>query len=148
MFCRGEIGSVSIIKDCLISFPEMSGLTPNPDKSNIFMCGVDESVKCQLLASLGYKEGTLPVRYLGVPLISSRLKKVDCSILVDKIVGRVKSWTCNFLCWQASAGKLYPIFYPGLLVFSLRSSYGGYQASGRDSQILFMEGIGAQKLWG
>lgn len=103
MFCRGEIGSVSIIKDCLISFPEMSGLTPNPDKSNIFMCGVDESVKCQLLASLGYKEGTLPVRYLGVPLISSRLKKVDCSILVDKIVGRVKSWTCKALSY---AGRL------------------------------------------
>lgn len=114
------------------------------------MCGVDESVKCQLLASLGYKEGTLPVRYLGVPLISSRLKKVDCSILVDKIVGRVKSWTCKALSYagRLQLGNSILFFYPGLLVFSLRSSYGGYQASGTDSQILFMEGIGAQKLWG
>ncbi|GLT65660.1 hypothetical protein SLA2020_380770 [Shorea laevis] len=128
----------------------MSGLTPNPDKRKIFMCGVDESVKCQLLASLGYKEGTLPVRYLGVPLISSRLKKVDCSILVDKIVGRVKSWTCKALSYagRLQLGNSILFFYPGLLVFSLRSSYGGYQASGTDSQILFMEGIGAQKLWG
>jgi len=100
---KGEVGSISLIKECLNSFKEMSGLAPNPDNSNIFTCGVAPSVKNQLIASLGYKEGALPLRYLGVPLISSRLKKADCSILVEKIVGRVKSWTCKALSY---AGRL------------------------------------------
>lgn len=66
--------SISLMLECLNSFKEMSGLAPNPDKSNILTCGVAPSVKNQLIASLGYREGALPVRYLGVPLISSRLK--------------------------------------------------------------------------
>jgi hypothetical protein len=36
-------------------------------------------------------EGQLPVRYFGVPLISTRLTAHDCSALVDKITGRIDS---------------------------------------------------------
>lgn len=73
------MGSISIMLDCLNSFKVMSGLSPNPDKSKRMTCGVAMNVKRQMLAILDYKEGTLPVKYLGVPLISSRLKKIDCS---------------------------------------------------------------------
>jgi hypothetical protein len=37
-------------------------------------------------------EGSLPVRYLGVPLITKRLSAVDCDALVAKIVGCIDSW--------------------------------------------------------
>ena len=66
----------------------MSGLAPNPDKSHLFTCGVARNVKLQMLSILGYKEGSLPVRYLGVPLVSTRLKKADCNALVEKIIAR------------------------------------------------------------
>ena len=39
-----------------------------------------------------FAEGTLPVRYLGVPLISSRLLYRDCKVLVEKLEERVNNW--------------------------------------------------------
>ncbi|XP_022869365.1 uncharacterized protein LOC111388792 [Olea europaea var. sylvestris] len=67
-FCRAEVA--------------LSGLIPNPDKSNLFASGVSSYLKDQLLDVLGYKEGVLPVRYLGVPLISTKLRALNCKILV------------------------------------------------------------------
>ena len=37
------------------------------------------------------------MKYLGVPLISSRLKVVDCKGLVDRITAKVRHWTCRTL---------------------------------------------------
>jgi len=48
-------------------------------------------------------EGTLPVRYLGVPLITKRLSAVDCDTLVAKIISRIESWLVKHLSF---AGRL------------------------------------------
>jgi mannosylglycoprotein endo-beta-mannosidase len=103
IFCRGEVNTVSSVADCLKRFKDLSGLSPNPDKSNIFTSGVSSCVKEQLISILGYKDGVLPVRYLGVPLISSRLKATDCRALVERIVARARSWTNRALSY---AGRL------------------------------------------
>lgn len=71
IFCKGEVASVSVVAKCLSLFKAMSGLAPNPDKSHLFTCGVARNVKLQMLSILGYKGGSLPVRYLGVPLVST-----------------------------------------------------------------------------
>jgi hypothetical protein len=42
-------------------------------------------------------EGSLPVRYLGVPLITKRLSAMDCDALVAKIAGRIDSWLVRHL---------------------------------------------------
>ena len=39
----------------------------------------------------------MPVRYLGVPLISTRLTASHCKPLVDSITARASSWTTRFL---------------------------------------------------
>lgn len=99
IFCRGDPGSVEVVRDCLDNFKFLSGLSPNPSKSNILTCGVDRSTRELLQLILGFNEGYLPFRYLGVPLISSKLRKVDCIALVDRITSRIKSWTCRFLSY-------------------------------------------------
>jgi hypothetical protein len=48
-------------------------------------------------------EGKLPVRYLGVHLISSRLSAADCRMLIEKITSRIDSWTSKNLSF---AGRL------------------------------------------
>lgn len=48
-------------------------------------------------------EGVLPVRYLGVPLISSRLSAEDCRMILEKISRRIGSWTSKNLSF---AGRL------------------------------------------
>jgi hypothetical protein len=49
------------------------------------------------------KEGKLPVRYLGVPLISSRHCVADCDVLLVKITKKVNSWLS---CYLFFAGRL------------------------------------------
>ncbi|GKF45373.1 hypothetical protein Tco_0131925, partial [Tanacetum coccineum] len=39
-----------------------------------------------------FKEGWLPVKYLGVPLISSRLVYRDCKELIERIQKRIQDW--------------------------------------------------------
>ncbi|GAV58496.1 LOW QUALITY PROTEIN: hypothetical protein CFOL_v3_02029, partial [Cephalotus follicularis] len=42
-------------------------------------------------------EGSLPVRYLGLPLLASRLSHMDCKVLIDKLMSRTSSWMSNIL---------------------------------------------------
>ncbi|GJZ05760.1 hypothetical protein Tco_0539553 [Tanacetum coccineum] len=39
-----------------------------------------------------FARGELPVKYLGVPLISSRLLNKDCKILVERVKNRIGDW--------------------------------------------------------
>ncbi|GKE07082.1 hypothetical protein Tco_1399100, partial [Tanacetum coccineum] len=41
---------------------------------------------------LPFEEGRLPVKYLGVPLVSSRLKVKDCKELVERVQSRIQDW--------------------------------------------------------
>src|SRR3954467_8412272 len=62
------------------------------DKSEIFVSGLLDDQIHRLIEPLGIKEGKLPVKYLGVPLISGRLSFTDCKPLIDKITQRIRSW--------------------------------------------------------
>ncbi|KAH7842100.1 hypothetical protein Vadar_001489 [Vaccinium darrowii] len=63
--------SLQIVLQSLREFHGFSGLQPNLMKSAIYLSGVSNATKQSLVALVGMPEGTLPVKYLGVPLISS-----------------------------------------------------------------------------
>ncbi|GAV71623.1 LOW QUALITY PROTEIN: zf-RVT domain-containing protein, partial [Cephalotus follicularis] len=44
--------------------------------------------------------GELPVRYLGVPLVSIKLGQKDCQALIESIMQRVKAWASNYLSFS------------------------------------------------
>ncbi|GJZ44210.1 hypothetical protein Tco_0591465, partial [Tanacetum coccineum] len=50
-----------------------------------------------------FAEGNLLVKYLGVPLISSRLLNKDCKVLVEKAKNRIEDWKNKSLSF---AGRL------------------------------------------
>ncbi|KAJ0008203.1 hypothetical protein Pint_30736 [Pistacia integerrima] len=52
---------------------------------------------------MGFQLGQLPVRYLGVPLISTRLRHSDCRPLLERILSRIRLWTSASLTY---AGRL------------------------------------------
>ncbi|KAL5801025.1 hypothetical protein ACOSQ3_032657 [Xanthoceras sorbifolium] len=103
VFCRAERESLAAVNVVFGQFQAPSGLVPNPIKSNFFVAGVSSETKQELLGILDFQEGVLPVRYLGVPLISTKLMAVDCRVLVDRIIARVRSWTSRVLSF---AGRL------------------------------------------
>lgn len=49
----------------------------------------------------------LPVRYLGVHIISARLNSRDCEAIKAKILSRVKSWILYFLVMQVEFNWLF-----------------------------------------
>ncbi|XP_059441594.1 uncharacterized protein LOC132173929 isoform X2 [Corylus avellana] len=64
-----------------------------------------------LLDDLMMKEGHFPVRYLGVPLISSRLSAADCGALLSRISGRIDSWLSKNLSYAGRLQLLSSVLY-------------------------------------
>nr|GEU52723.1 hypothetical protein [Tanacetum cinerariifolium] len=56
-----------------------------------------------IMEILPFEEGRLSVKYLGVPLVSSRLVFRDCKELVDRIRSRINDWKNKSL---SAAGRL------------------------------------------
>ncbi|KAK3221908.1 hypothetical protein Dsin_008933 [Dipteronia sinensis] len=81
MLCHGSLSSARVIKAALDEFSLLSGLHVNHAKSNIFNSGVSHTINQQLINLFGYTVGSLPIRYLGIPIISSRLRLRDWSPL-------------------------------------------------------------------
>ncbi|KAK1441012.1 hypothetical protein QVD17_06848 [Tagetes erecta] len=89
--------------EVLRKFAGMSGLSPNMHKSTVFFCHVPLQVKNGILNRFQFIEGKLPVKYLGVPLISSRLNHHQCRELTDRLEKRISSWDNKLLSF---AGRL------------------------------------------
>ncbi|GJU39274.1 hypothetical protein Tco_1192231 [Tanacetum coccineum] len=69
LFAHGNVSSVRVIKESLEEFKNASSLVPSLPK-----------------------KGQLPVKYLGVPLVSSRILVRDCKELIEKIQIWVQDW--------------------------------------------------------
>ncbi|GJU53272.1 putative RNA-directed DNA polymerase, eukaryota, reverse transcriptase zinc-binding domain protein [Tanacetum coccineum] len=83
MFCHGDKGSVSTIKDAIEEFGEISGLLPNYSKSTIIFGSMSMDEQQEILDCVPFKVEKLPVKYLGVPLSSKRLSVNNCKCLID-----------------------------------------------------------------
>ncbi|GJU88244.1 putative reverse transcriptase domain, reverse transcriptase zinc-binding domain protein, partial [Tanacetum coccineum] len=103
LFSRGDVASATVIMDSLNEFKQVSGLVPSIPKSTVFFCNVVNHVKLSILNVMPFSEGVLPVNYLGVPLISSRLLNKDCKVLVEKVRNRIRDWKNKSLSF---AGRL------------------------------------------
>ncbi|GJT04882.1 hypothetical protein Tco_0839344 [Tanacetum coccineum] len=95
--------SATIIKEALDEFKDASGLNPSMPKSKAYFCNVLNHTKLAILLVLPFEEDRLPVKYLGVPLVSSRLIFRDCKELIDKVQNRVNDWKNKSLSF---AGRL------------------------------------------
>ncbi|GFZ00678.1 hypothetical protein Acr_14g0003130 [Actinidia rufa] len=108
--CGADPHSIAPVKEALDDFFSMSGLKTNLHKSAIFVSGVVNDLREILPITIG----TLPVKYLGVPLISSRLTYDDrfmqvywssIFILPKKILKEVESILKAFLWTGAELKK-------------------------------------------
>ncbi|XP_019228725.1 PREDICTED: uncharacterized protein LOC109209834 [Nicotiana attenuata] len=87
LFYRGEVQSVIMMLRGLASFSSASGLNTNANKSNIYSANMDRQSVEDLCELTGYKRGTLPFRYLGMPISAKKISAVDCEILPKNVVG-------------------------------------------------------------
>lgn len=103
LFARGDKSSIEHLMDCLARFGALSGLNASHLKSTVFFCNCDPEVTSWFDEQFGMPHGSLPVRFLGVPLISSKLSINDCMPLVEKILAKIATWTVLLLSY---AGRL------------------------------------------
>ncbi|XP_020250707.1 uncharacterized protein LOC109828080 [Asparagus officinalis] len=89
---KGDVKSVLKIYQCVKKFGAISGLEANLTKCSIFYGGVEDTIKNDIFNHIGFPEGVLPFKYLGLPLISKRLSYVDCNPLFQKISNQFQEW--------------------------------------------------------
>lgn len=78
VFTSATSSSLLGIKAIFDQFYSASGLDVSFGKSELFCCGVSLDVQNQLAATFGLRKGTLPVRYLGIPLSCKKPSVTDC----------------------------------------------------------------------
>lgn len=103
VFTEGSLQAVQALKNVLNQFYELSGLKFNPTKCEMFCSGINEDITTLMVAASGFKLCSLPVKKIGVPLISGRLSEKECKPLIDRILKRIESWTVKHISF---AGRL------------------------------------------
>nr|GEV98206.1 hypothetical protein [Tanacetum cinerariifolium] len=144
LFTHGDVDSARVIMNTLEEFKNASGLTPSLPKSMAYFCNVLNLVKLDILRILPFEEGKLPVKYLRVPLVPSRLLYQDCMELMKK------SWPID---WVLKHHMLANLNVPNLsnasdgIVWrhssSCHSPLIGYETQAQDSR--YVEAVGLAK---
>lgn len=97
MFSYGNKDSVMVLLNALNEFREISVLVPSIPKSTAFFANVGDVIWDSILQVLPFDDGKFPIKYLGVPLISTRLLHKDCKILMEKVKNRIGDWKTKSL---------------------------------------------------
>ncbi|KAL0362364.1 UNVERIFIED_CONTAM: hypothetical protein Scaly_1191600 [Sesamum calycinum] len=126
LFCKAHIPSIQVLKDSLSEFANLSGLKVNPTKSQLILSRAVQQERQQIIAFLGFQEGSLPVKYLGVPLTSSRLTIADCRPLINKMDARLAGWNHLNLSY---AGRIQLIRMMGILYGLTGFSTSAYETA-------------------
>ena len=103
MLCHGDLISASVLRRGLDEFGMSSGLYPNMNKCEAFFSNMPDDVIASIKLVMPFMDGILPIRYLGVPMISKGLTFNDCKALIDIVEKRIGDWRNKSLSF---AGRL------------------------------------------
>ena len=99
IFSDGSRTSLAGIASVMREFKEMTWLDINPLKSEIFFGGYLDSEAAALSNMSDFKIGMFPTRYLGLPLNPARISMATLQPFLDKITGKLQSWTVKYLSY-------------------------------------------------
>lgn len=102
IFADGTKHSVEGILRVFEEFDKMSGLKISKEKSVLFMAGSTQREE-EISRQFRFAVRKLPVRYLGLPLLTKNMTVTGFLPLVEKIRKRIGSWTGRYLSY---AGRL------------------------------------------
>lgn len=100
IFIDGSIEPVQQVLQVLKEFELRSGLAVSMTKTSFFASGLTEAETDLVQASTGMSLGSLPFRYLGVPLNSRKPSLVSCEPLIHQIKTKFSSWSVKTLSFS------------------------------------------------
>ena len=77
LFFKAHLPTLRIIMATLQEFHDCVGLQANHTKSHIVFGGCIVHLQQQFLRVTSFQEGSLPLRYLGVPITANKLSKLE-----------------------------------------------------------------------
>lgn len=110
VFFDGSSSSLHGIYETLEDFAGWSGLNMNRDKTVLFQAGLSQR-EIDVSAVYGFPTGTLPVRYLGLPLMSRKLKINEYSPLLEKIISKFNGWAVKSLSFAGRSQLIASVIY-------------------------------------
>lgn len=99
VFVEGTKESIEGVIAVFDEFVIWSGLRISLEKSTIYMAGIPDHTQRLILTNFPFAKGDLPVRYLGLPLMTKAMSKQDYLPLTEKIRSRISTWTSRFLSY-------------------------------------------------
>lgn len=100
IFTHGDLQSVKGVLEVLKEFEEKSGLGVSLSKTCFFSCGLSQPAIDEITEETGLTHGSLPIRYLGVPLCTRKLSLSNCEPLISSIKGKLNSWSSKTLSFS------------------------------------------------
>lgn len=91
-----------MILEGLNLFAATTGLKASPTKSNIYGCGMTDQELQRIVDRSGFKVGSLPFRYLGVPISAKKLSISDYEKLIEKMTCRIRTWSTRNISFAGS----------------------------------------------
>ncbi|XP_057981159.1 uncharacterized protein LOC131166561 [Malania oleifera] len=125
-YFRGDSVSVKLQMDCLSKFYKCSGLSANNHKSSLYQTGIKKQNLEEILRLIGFNLGEFPFRYLGIPLLASRLNSVHYSPVIVKL--------CRAFLWGGRKKPL--VAWHDLRVPKLEGGLGILDLSSRNKALL------------
>ncbi|KAG7595163.1 Endonuclease/exonuclease/phosphatase superfamily [Arabidopsis thaliana x Arabidopsis arenosa] len=110
IFFDGGSSSLHGICETLDDFASWSGLQVNKDKSQLFHAGIGQ-IERDSLAEYGFPQGSLPVRYLGLPLMCRKLRIAEYEPLLEKITKRFRAWATKCLSYAGRVQLIVSVIY-------------------------------------
>ncbi|XP_016185975.1 uncharacterized protein LOC107627664 [Arachis ipaensis] len=103
LFCPPKEETMKNCKRLLRCFELISGLSINFDKSILIPFNCEDQLVQHMCSLLGCKEGTLPVKYLRIPLRANPRLIKTWKPIIDKVEEKLSLWKAKVL---NKAGKL------------------------------------------
>jgi hypothetical protein len=92
IFLEANDECVTNLKFILYCFEKMSGLKVNFHKSEVTVLGVSKEESTRIANCFNYKEGELPMKYLGILVTTAKLYTVDLMYVGLKVEKRLPAW--------------------------------------------------------
>ena len=96
-FIQGSWAAAHTLSTMMDIFSDFSGLQLNRAKSSFIGFGLSQEELAGCSRILATPIGTLPIRYLGVPLVDRRLRIQDWHPVIEKVETRLAGWRARLL---------------------------------------------------
>lgn len=85
LFYKADPLTLKLLMETLAVFHNTAGLKANLHKSQVVIGGASAELQNRCIRVTGLQDTQFPLKYLGVPITTSQLTKIECSALIENI---------------------------------------------------------------